>query len=142
MTRTSAKRKRTRLKKNSSRKRKIRVRRKKISDVPKDTKFINRKWSDSKGAADERECIDISNADENTISTKPDQIMMGLCDEARVNIRSLHLTERQLRLLINKSLYVDDTVMQAGNILLKETFPAVAGFEDTLFQQRPQLRSR
>ena len=26
--------------------------------------------------------------------------------------------------------------------MLKESFPAVAGFEDTLFQQRPQLRSR
>ena len=84
----------------------------------------------------------ISNKDEAAHSSTPEPLMMALPDEARSNIKKLYLTERQLRLLSNRNKYVDDTVIQAGNILLKEAFPAVAGFEDTLFQQRPQLRSR
>ena len=39
--------------------------------------------------------------------------------------------------LCDINVYVDDTVIQAANILLKETFDAVAGFEDTLYQQKP-----
>ena len=67
---------------------------------------------------------------------------MAILDDERLNIDRLHLKENQLRLLMDTGRYVDDTIIQAANILFKESFPAVAGFEDTLYRQRPQLRTR
>ena len=77
-----------------------------------------------------------------TVSPGDDLSRFFLATEEQKNVRCLHLQSRQLEMLENTNLYVDDTVIQAANILLKDTFPAVRGFEDTLFQQKPQLRSK
>ena len=68
--------------------------------------------------------------------------MAELNEEEHQNVKSLSLRSSQLVMLGNTNLYVDDTIIEAANILLRESFKEVRGFEDTLFRQKPQLRTR
>ena len=68
--------------------------------------------------------------------------MGSLNADTRENIKILGLREPQLALLTNTRRYLDDTIIQAANVLLKEMFPLCEGFEDTLFEQKQSLRNR
>ena len=81
-------------------------------------------------------------SDEEIVVVEDAPLMIGLTETERRNIKSLYLGERQLELLTDTKRYVDDTVIQAGNILLRELFDVVLGFENTLYQQTPHLRTK
>ena len=89
-----------------------------------------------------RPTIEICERDASPVPSDVGPIIRELDANEYLNTKTLQLTERQLSLLEDNNQYVDDTVMQAANILLKKSFTQIAGFEDTLFQQRPQLRTR
>ena len=52
-----------------------------------------------------------------------DNSVVLLDDLAWENINRRQLTEKQRFLLTNTEYYVDDTIIEAANTMLKETFP-------------------
>ena len=85
--------------------------------------------------------IVISEREDNVVNDDG-PLMSELNITERDVIKSQYLREPQLQMLVDTTRYVDDTVIEAANILLRVAFNAVYGFEDTLFQQKPQLRTK